>query len=91
MHAIKAVGLGTVFAAVLFVAFVVGLSAQNGLRRTGHAALGLGAVIGAVKASTVYNPYFWLVVVLAYGAAFWLTPKELVILEDLSRLPHSAC
>ena len=28
-----------------------------------------------VKGSTIYNPYFWLVVALAYGAAFWLTRK----------------
>jgi hypothetical protein len=70
MRAIKAVGLGTTFAAVLFVTFVVGLIAQNGVRHTGRA-LGLGVV----KGSTIYNPYFWLVVVLAYGAAFWLTRK----------------
>ena len=71
MQAIKGVGLGTAFAAVLFLAFVVGLLALNGIRHGGHA-LGLGAVNG----STIYNPYFWLVVVLAYGAAFWLTRKS---------------
>ena len=70
MRAIKAVGLGTVFAAVLFVIFVVGLIAQNGIMHTDRA---LG--IGVVKGSTIYNPYFWLVVVLAYGTAFWLTRK----------------
>ena len=71
MHAIKAIGLGTVFAAVLFVTFVAGLIAQNGIRHTDRA---LG--IGVVKGTTIYNPFFWLVVVLAYGAAFWLTRKR---------------
>lgn len=71
MHAIKTISLGTVFAAVLFVAFAVGLTVQNGIR---HADRALG--MGVVKGSTIYNPYFWLVVVLAYGAAFWLTRKS---------------
>ena len=38
-------------------------------------ATGLSAVVIALKDATVFNPFYWLGILLAFGLAFWLTTK----------------
>lgn len=66
----KIFGLGTLFFFVIFVAHII-IGAALGKVQRMNAAVGLSALI----ATTVYNPYFWLTVLVAYGAAFWVVIK----------------
>jgi hypothetical protein len=43
--------------------------------QTNHA-IGLSAVLAGLLGVTVFNPFYWLGIVLAFGLAFWITGKR---------------
>ena len=65
MQILKVVGVGSLF---LFLIFI------------GHAVFGhrsnASPSLSALTAGTIYNPYFWLTVLVAYGAAFWVVRRK---------------
>jgi hypothetical protein len=75
MRAAKVIGLGTLFSLIGFVAWIV-ISVMSGsvTVETGHAT-GLSAVVGGII-EMLFSPITWLVVVVAFGAAF-LVVREL--------------
>ena len=70
MQILKVIGLGTLFwVCILIMHAVVGMVLG---RHASHAAVALSAL----RAGTIYNPYFWLTLLVAYGAAFWLIKRH---------------
>ena len=67
---VKILGLGTLFLLLIVAAHIV-VGALLGKTQVSHAAVGLSAL----TAGTVYNPYFWLTIVVAYGAATWAVKR----------------
>jgi hypothetical protein len=70
MRILKIVGLGTLFFFIISIA--VGLFGLMLGERPSNA----GVALSALTAGTIYNPYFWLAVLVAYGAAFWIVMKR---------------
>jgi hypothetical protein len=70
MQMLKIFGLGTLFLLLIVVAHI-GIGVLLGKTQVSHAAVGLSAL----TAGTVYNPYFWLTIVAAYGAAIWVVKR----------------
>jgi uncharacterized membrane protein YdfJ with MMPL/SSD domain len=78
MQTLKIVALGTLFSVVGSVGyFLVGvlIGITRGPIETNHAT-GLSAVLGGLLEATVFNPFYWLGIVLAFGLAFWITGKS---------------
>jgi hypothetical protein len=74
MQVLKIVGLGTLFLLLIIAAHTI-IGALLGKNQVSyHAAVGLSAL----TAGTVYNSYFWLSIVVAYGAAIWVVKRSSV-------------
>jgi hypothetical protein len=65
MQLLKIFGLGTMFLFVIIAAHGIVGALLGKTQVSTHTAVGLSAL----TAGTVYNPYFWLTIVVAYGAA----------------------
>jgi hypothetical protein len=63
---LKIVGLGSLFLFLIFIGHAV----VGGHRTAGSPSL------SALKAGTIYNPYFWLTFLIAYGTAFWVVRRK---------------
>jgi hypothetical protein len=74
MQALKTIGLGVAFSFAGFIILLV-ISIMRGTMsfETGHAT-GLSAMVGGVI-EALFNPITWLVIVMAFGAAFLLVRK----------------
>ena len=80
MRVFKGIALGLLFSLLLTIIYLlhgIFTSGLPGLRgsETAHA-VGLSAVLGGLIEATVaivFNPIFWVVIVLAFGLAFWVT------------------
>jgi hypothetical protein len=74
MQALKTIGLGVAFSFAGFVILLV-ISIMRGtvIFETSHAT-GLSAVVGGVI-EALFNPINWLVIVVAFVAATWVTRK----------------
>ena len=74
MQALKTIGLGVGFSFAGFVILLV-ISIMRGTVsfETGHAT-GLSAMVGGVI-EALFNPITWLVIVIAFVAATWVTRK----------------
>jgi len=74
MRAAKVIGLGILFSFAGFVMLIV-ISITRGTvsSQTGHAT-GLSAVVGGLI-EALFTPITWLVIVVAFVAATWLTRK----------------
>jgi hypothetical protein len=66
LQALKVFGVGTLFLILLVVLSLVVAVVRGNVQH--HTAVGLSAL----KAGTVYNPLFWLTLIVAYGAAYWI-------------------
>jgi len=82
MHIFKGIAFGLLFSFVGTIAYLV-LGAVIGILRGGVTmstgpshATGLSAVLGGLLEVTVFNPFYWLGIVLAFGLAFWITGKS---------------
>jgi len=79
MQILKGVGLGLWFwiggtVGFLFLGIVIGIIRGPVTMTTGPAhATGLSAVLAGLLEATVFNPFYWLGVLAAFGLAFWLT------------------
>ena len=70
MKTLQIFGLGTfLLLAILLVLAGFG-SAFSTVRHSSAVSL------SALSAGTLYNPYFWLTVAVAYGAAFWFVKRR---------------
>jgi hypothetical protein len=80
MQVLKGVGLGLLFwigGTIGFVVLGIVIGIIRGPVASGSAhATALSAVFGGLMEGTVSNPLYWLVVLLAFGLAFWLTAKS---------------
>jgi hypothetical protein len=81
MRILKTFGLGTSFLFAALFAYVVIAVMRGGVQvETGPAhATGVSAIIaGLLEAaiSTILNVRFWLLVLVAYGAAFWIVRRH---------------
>jgi uncharacterized membrane protein len=74
MQALKVIGLGVAFSFAGFVILSV-ISIMRGTVsfETGHAT-GLSAMVGGVI-EALFSPITWLVIVIAFVAAMWVTRK----------------
>ena len=74
MQALKTIGLGVAFSFAGFIILLV-ISIMRGtvIFETSHAT-GLSAVAGGVI-EALFNPINWLVIVIAFVAATWVTRK----------------
>ena len=67
MKTLQVFGIGTfLLLAVFFILTGIGAAFGRVTVRTGTA-----TGLSAIAAGTILNPYFWAIVVLSYGAAFW--------------------
>jgi hypothetical protein len=57
----------------LLIGIVIGI--LHGPVQTSHAT-GLSALLAGLLEATVFNPFYWLGIVLAFGLAFWITGKH---------------
>ena len=78
MQIFKGVAFGLLFSFVgtmlyLVVGIVIGII--RGPIETNHATA-LSAVLAGLLEATVFNPFYWLGIVLAFGLAFWITGKR---------------
>ena len=78
MRIFKGIAFGLLFSFVGTIAYLV-LGAVIGILRgpveTDHATA-LSAVLAGLLEATVFNPFYWLGIVLAFGLAFWITGKH---------------
>jgi uncharacterized membrane protein len=74
MQTFKVIALGVFFSIAGFVIlFVISIMRGTVSFETGHAT-GLSAVVGGII-EALFNPITWLVIVVAFVAATWLTRK----------------
>jgi len=78
MQIFKGVAFGLLFSFVgtigyLLLGIVIGM--LRGPVSTSHATA-LSAVLAGLLEATVFNPFYWLGIVLAFGLAFWITGKS---------------
>jgi len=73
MKILQILGLGTLL--LLFIFLVnTAIGAAFGVTTIRH---NVATGLSAIYAGTIYNPYFWLTVVVAYGAAaFWIIKRR---------------
>ena len=82
MQALKVIGLGLLLSFVGTICYLLeGIFLSNGpavTTNTAHAT-GLSAVLGGLMEgtmeATIFNPFYWVGILLAFGAAFWLIRK----------------
>jgi len=78
MPVLKGIALGSVFSfagtiGYLLLGLVISII-RGPVVTTGPAhAIGLSAVLGGLLEATVFNPFYWLGILAAFGLAFWLT------------------
>lgn len=65
MKALQVFGFGTLLLLVILLALIAISATFGGVHHNSAVSL------SALSAGTIYNPYFWLIVIVAYGAAFW--------------------
>ena len=70
MKILQIFGFGT-FLLLLILLVLTAIGATFGGTRHGSA-----VSLSALSAGTIYNPYFWLIVAVAYGAAFWFVKRR---------------
>ena len=82
MQALKVIALGLLFSFVGTIAYLLeGIFLSNGptVSTNSAHATGLSAVLGGLMEgtmeATIFNPFYWLGILLAFGAAFWLIRK----------------
>jgi hypothetical protein len=78
MQIFKGIAFGLLFSLVgtigyLLIGIVIGI--LRGPVQTSHA-IGLSAVLAGLLEATVFNPFYWLGIVWAFGLAFWITGKS---------------
>jgi hypothetical protein len=78
VHVFKGIAFGLFFSFVgtigyLLIGIVIGI--LRGPVQTSHG-IGLSAVLAGLLEATVFNPFYWLGIVLAFGLAFWITGKS---------------
>ena len=74
---LKTFGLGTLFLLAAFFAYIV-VAAVFGkvhVETSSAHAIGASALIAGLIEATIFNVWFWLLVVVAYGAAFWIVKR----------------
>ncbi len=74
MQTLKIVGLGLLFSLIVTVGYLLLGIFSSAIRSPvdRNHAIGLSVVYGVFKAATIFNPLYWLGIVLAFGVAFWL-------------------
>jgi len=77
MQISKGIALGLLFSLLgsigyLLVSILIGI--LRGEVERNHAT-GLSALVIGLKDATLFNPIYWLVIVVAFGLAFWITGK----------------
>ena len=77
MRIFKGIALGLLFLFLgsigyLLIGIVIGI--LRGPVQTNHATA-LSAVLAGLLEATVFNPFYWFGIVLAFGLAFWITGK----------------
>jgi hypothetical protein len=78
MRIFKGIALGLLFLFLgsigyLLIGIVIGI--LRGPVERDHAT-GLSALLGGLLEATVFNPFYWLGIVLSFGLAFWITGKS---------------
>jgi hypothetical protein len=78
MRFFKGISLGLLFSFLgsvgyLLIGIVIGI--LRGQVRTSHAT-GLSALLAGLLEATVFNPFYLLGIVLAFGLAFWITGRK---------------
>jgi len=78
MRIFKGIALGLLFLFLgsigyLLIGIVIGI--LRGPVQTSHAT-GLSALLAGLLEATVFNPFYWLGIVLAFGLAFWITGRK---------------
>ena len=78
MQIFKGIALGLLFSFLgsigyLLIGIVIGI--LRGPVEINHATA-LSAVLAGLLEATVFNPFYWLGIVLAFGLAFWITGKR---------------
>jgi len=78
MQTLKVIALGLLFSFLgsigyLLIGIVIGI--LHGPVQTSHAT-GLSAFLAGLLEATVFNPFYWLGIVLAFALAFWITGKH---------------
>jgi hypothetical protein len=78
MRAVKVIVFGTLFSITGIVGLLVLIAVVRGpVVDTGSAhATGLSAVLAGLIEATVFSPVCWLVIVLAFGLAFWVVRRQ---------------
>jgi hypothetical protein len=71
----KTLGLGTLFLLIELVAYVVIAASSGRIQVERNHATGVSALIGGLMEATIFNVWFWLLVLVAYGAAFWVAKR----------------
>jgi hypothetical protein len=69
MQALKVFGLGTLFLILLVVLSFVVAAVRGNVQH------GTAVGLSALRVGTVYNPLFWLTLIVAYGAAYWIVKR----------------
>lgn len=72
MQVLKVIGLGTVFFVVITAIQITAGIVMGNARVATVTATSVSAMTAGLTQSTVYNPYFWLALLVAYGAAVWV-------------------
>jgi hypothetical protein len=78
MQAFKVIGLGLLFSFIGTIAYLLeGIFRSNlsAASMSSAHATGLSAVFAGFMEATVFNPFYWLGILLAFGLAFWFTRK----------------
>ena len=80
MHIFKGMAFGLLFSVVgticyLLLGIVIGIL-RGPVSTGGVHATALSAVLAGLLEATVFNPFYWLGIVLAFGLAFWITGKS---------------
>ncbi len=80
MHIFKGMAFGLLFSFLGTIGYLllgIVISILRGPVSTGGAhAIALSAVLAGLLEATVFNPFYWLGIVLAFGLAFWITGKH---------------
>jgi len=78
MQLFKGIAFGLLFSFVgtmLYLVLGIVIGILRGPVQTSHA-IGLSAVLAGLLEATVFNPFYWLGIVLAFALAFWITGKR---------------
>ena len=80
MQVLKVVGLGLLFSffgtvGLLILDLFFGVIRGSVTTGPQHAS-GVTSLLGALKHATLYNPYYWLGIIAAFFAAFWVVRRK---------------